>query len=193
MRPDEYGCADLRRSLAAHLKVVRRLTYAPARKRSPRAGAREARGCARDVSVALAGTRRPARRARHGRDVTGSALATAHRPATSHSRFRRPWPESAYGCLRHGGSDGPGLPECEFLPLAQATTKPPPHPTGRHDEGGVSWHTGGVRGALHGGQGIGHCGNSRLIGALTYDTYARAAAPASHGGRPPCGPSCTRA
>ncbi len=38
MRPDEGGCADLRRSLTAHTKLVRSPTYAPARSGRPRSG-----------------------------------------------------------------------------------------------------------------------------------------------------------
>lgn len=38
MRPDEGGCADLRRSLTAHTKLVRSPTYAPARSGRPHSG-----------------------------------------------------------------------------------------------------------------------------------------------------------
>src|ERR1700750_3264322 len=53
MRGDEHGCADLRRSLTAHTKPVRSLTYDPPRTPGPDAWTTEVGGCARDVSVAL--------------------------------------------------------------------------------------------------------------------------------------------
>lgn len=194
MRPDEHGCADLRRSLAGHLKVVRRLTYAPARIRSPRAGAREPPRCARGLSDAVAapGGVRFTRNAVTD-EPTASPCAAAHRPSPGTFTPRHRWPEPSHRRPRRGRAGGPRLPECEFLPLARATTKQPPPSTGRHDECGVTWHTGAVRAHCTGAREMGTAATSRLIGALTYDTYARAAAPVSHGARPARRPAGTRA
>ena len=92
MRPDEGGCADLRRSLTAHTKLVRSPTYAPARRPRPRAGVRGARGCARGVSVAVAPEGRhpigPSMRSSMGATLPGvpSACGTAPQSARPHHR-----------------------------------------------------------------------------------------------------------
>lgn len=201
MRPDEGGCADLRRSLTAHLKVVRRLTYTVPR---PGAYAVPARRFSRGPRT---------RKGRFGRAPDGAAPAPRTRarvttlprprpapgtgPSATHAfRPRRPPPavrDRRFADLGRNHPVSPGLPECEFLPLARATPKPSPRSTGRRVEGGVSWHDGGSASAPRGGEAIGRRGNSRLIGALTYDTYARAAAPSSHRPRPSRGPAGTRA
>lgn len=205
MRPDEGGCADLRRSLTAHLKVVRRLTYT-----APRSGAYavSARRFSRDPRM---------RKGRFGRTPDGAAPdrprlrgrvpgsrrypvrrrdPTAGRPPPPALRSGHPSRavrDHRFVDLGRNHPVSPGLPECEFLPLARATPKPSPRSTGRRVEGGVSWHDGGSASAPRGGEAIGRRGNSRLIGALTYDTYARAAAPSSHRPRPSRGPAGTRA
>lgn len=113
MRPDEGGCADLRRSLAAHNKVVRSHTSVqqcrtrgdPMRGRGPHAGAvRRSGGARRSVPPPR---RRPARLPRSarrtgtgpgrgaltgrvpvgacdGRERTGSVLGLGHRPVLGH-------------------------------------------------------------------------------------------------------------
>src|SRR5690349_3544944 len=77
MRPDEGGCAALRRSLTAHTKPVRSNAYAPARRGCPRAGAPVVIRCARGVSASL---RTYSVSARDDRDVTGCVVGVGHRP-----------------------------------------------------------------------------------------------------------------
>ncbi len=183
MRPDDHGCADLRRSHAAHRKVVRRLTYAPACIRSARAGARAPHGRARALSAALVagGGVRFTRNAVTA-EPTGSAPGTANRPSPP----PEPPPPMAGTVPRtspHGGPYGPdyrNVNSCHWHEQLPNGRPLPLDDTSRAELPGIR----GCAGALHGGQDNGHCGNSRLIGALTYDTYARAAAPVTHGGGP---------
>ncbi len=95
MRPDEGGCADLRRSLTARTKPVRSLIYASPRRRCPRAGATVVRGCARGVSVALPPEGRylskRSRRPRRYRAPCGRRQPTRlRRPDTVRSPCARP-------------------------------------------------------------------------------------------------------
>ena len=95
MRHDEGGCADLRRSLTARTKPVRRLIYAPPRRRCPRPGATVVRGCARGVSVALAPegrylTQRAARPRRYRAPCLRRQPTRPRRPDTVRSPRTRP-------------------------------------------------------------------------------------------------------
>src|SRR5260221_8651409 len=95
MRPDEGGCADLRRSLTAHTKVVRSSAYAPARRRCPRAGSPVFIRCARGLSAALEDYLVSAR---DDGDVTGCIVGVGHRPVLGD--------QTPYG---HGVLGKPGL------------------------------------------------------------------------------------
>ncbi|NHI06897.1 hypothetical protein STPH2_2260 [Streptomyces sp. KO7888] len=86
----------------------------------------------------------------------------------------------------------PMLPGSEISPGCRGSGKPGPSTTGRHGEPGVSWHTGGVRAHCTGPWNRARRQHS-AIGALSYDTYARAAALVSRGGDTSRGPACTRA
>ena len=59
------------------------------------------------------------------------------------------------------------LPVCEFFSRAPVARKPGSVTPGRHDERGVSWHTGGVRAHCTGAEKRGTRSNSRRIGALS--------------------------
>lgn len=193
MRPDDHGCADLRRSHAAHRKVVRRLTYAPACIRSARAGARAPHGRARALSAALAagGGVRFTRNAVTA-EPTGSAPGTANRPS--------PGPGAPAADGRNRSADVSSMADrtapdyrnvnsCHWHEQLPNGRPLPLDDTSRAELPGIR----GMCGRTARGQDDGHCGNSRLIGALTYDTYARAAAPVTHGGGPARGPAGTRA
>src|SRR3954452_8773687 len=98
MRPDEGGCADLRRSLTAHTKLVRSLPYDPARRSCPRSGAAAVSRCARGVSVALPPEGAASVSARDDRDVTRRLVGLRHRPVLGD--------QTPYG---HGVLAQPGL------------------------------------------------------------------------------------
>ena len=98
MRPDEGGCADLRRSLAAHTKVVRSGAYAPARRQGPHAGARRCQ---------LAGACDVSRRGPRSRRYRGRRRRPAptrpRRPGTVRTRpARRAWPRPPGPASAHG-------------------------------------------------------------------------------------------
>ncbi len=225
MRRDEGGCADLRRSLTAHHKLVRSPTYAPARRPRPRAGVRGARGCARGVSAALASAgRHPIGRippesttatlpgAPQPCGTAPSRTAPARRAAAAEPPDRgRNRPVDPAGTRCHRPGTGSGHPPKTSRGGYPSTARP-----GQRCREVKSRHSGrvranraplpldaaaspelpGIRGsasALHGGHGIGHNGKHSSIGALSYDTYARAAAPVPRGARASCGPACTRA
>jgi hypothetical protein len=229
MRPDEGGCADLRRSRTAHTKLVRSPTYAPARRPRPRAGVRAARACARGVSAAVAAQV-------HRKAVTRSAA-----PPGASMGARLPGVPEACGTAPPcagppRGRASPGAPA--LAETARSAPSPPAVITERHVQanrrGGRSGdtrstarpgprcrevksrHCGGHRanraplpldaGASPEFPGIrGECERTArgpwnrarrqhsAIGALSYDTYARAAALISRGDHTPRGPACTRA
>lgn len=100
------------------------------------------------------------------------------------------------GPVRGPGFRAPRLRKGEISPRHRRLRKPVPTTTGRHGAPGVSWHTGSARRTARGPPTTGHSGNLRelsAIGALSYDTYARAAAPVSCRGGAPRGPAGTRA
>lgn len=229
MRPDEGGCADLRRSLTAHTKLVRSPTYAPARRPRPRAGVRGARGCARGVSVAVAP---------EGRHPIGPSVrsSSAHRWVRRYRVCRRraapprtlPVPVTAGRSLgpptlagtassaspppaviaegrdqaiRHSGREGatgstarPGARcrEVKSRHWGAARANRPPLPL----DATASPEFPGIRGkcerTARGPWNRAQRQHSS-IGALSYDTYARAAALISRGDNASCGPACTRA
>lgn len=174
MRPDEGGCADLRRSLTARTKLVRSPTYAPARRARPRAGGvgpPDAQGAFRSLCHRRGATRSGASTDARLPGVP-SACGTApppagfrHREAVAEpgdlgrnrilrlvaTRCHRRAPRSGHptkgspACYRGYRAARPTLRGSEISPLWRAPGKPAPATTGRHGEPGVSWHTGGVR------------------------------------------------
>jgi hypothetical protein len=127
MRPDEGGCADLRRNLTARTKLVRSPAYDRACRRCPRPGAGVIRRCARGVSAALPPEGAASVSARDDRDVTRRVLATRHRPVlggqTPRSQRARPaWPRGVGPAIsrtlaRTGTSGGsPWRGACQRMP-----------------------------------------------------------------------------
>lgn len=244
MRPDEGGCADLRRSLTARTKLVRSPTYAPARTPRPRAGGHGAHECARGVSVAIgaAGTlsqkahrrargyrvrlRRPAparppgpyREATADPAAAGTARRAGHAPRTlagTASSAPDGRASAAVATASHRRTTGSGHP-CRRTRRAPARCPSVPRRRGpgcrdvksRHSPGDrttrpplpldatASPEFPGIRGECErDSRGPWKRGRRQdsAIGALSYDTYARAAAPASRRGDTPRGPACTRA
>ncbi len=229
MRPDEGGCADLRRSGTAPTKLVRSPTYAPARRPRPRAGMRGARACARGVSAAVA-AEEPRKAVTRSAASTGASMGArlpgapeacgTAPPSTAPPRDRAPPGTPALAetarsappppaviterhvqANRHGGRHG----------ATRSTTRPGPRcreVKSRHCDGhranraplpldaGASPEFPGIRGecerTARGPRNPARRQHS-AIGALSYDTYARAAAPVSRGDHTPRGPACTRA
>lgn len=194
MRGDEYGCADLRRSLTARTKPVRSLTYDPTRTPGVETGTAGAGGCARGLSVALVAEDLISVSARDGPDVTRIPSSSRHRPVSGDRtpyghRARRPWPEPP--CR---GSDG-RAPSCEYV-KSRHSHSPRTSRVPRPLDATASPELPGIRGKCERttrGPRNRSVRNSRRIGALTYDTYARAASPVSRGLRTPREPGRTRA
>jgi hypothetical protein len=80
MRPDEGGCADLRRSLAAPTKPVRSLTYDRRVDRVHAPGSQYPAEAQEAFSVAVAPKGLISVSARDDRDVTGRVVGVRHRP-----------------------------------------------------------------------------------------------------------------
>ncbi len=225
MRPDEGGCADLRRSLAAHTKLVRSPTYAPARRPV------HAPGC-----VGLAGAQGAFRPLSRRKGATRSAHRCAHRRVRRYRvcRRRAAPPRTLPVPVTAGRSRGPPT----LAGTGSPTSPPPAVIAERHDQairrGGREGATGSTArpGACCREVKSRHWGAARAnrpplpldataspefpgirgkcertargpwnraqrqhssIGALSYDTYARAAALISRGVNASCGPACTRA
>ncbi|CAM5627289.1 hypothetical protein SFUMM280S_11461 [Streptomyces fumanus] len=115
------------------------------------------------------------------------------RPAVITGRHDQATPHARASRRRRGARVRLRLPSCEISPHPPGSDEPAPSTTGRHGAPGVSWHTGGSASATHGGDGSGTAAELSAIGALSYDTYARAPAPAPHGDGTPRGPAGTRA
>jgi hypothetical protein len=189
MRPDEGGCVDLRRSLAAHTKLVRSDSYALTRRRStyggagaPRAraaggaGALRARATTATVPGASSdsGTGPPA-----GAGGTHSYGLIAVAPRTGPCRPvlpRRPGPRPdgktrsprrGSRRLRLARTRPTGAPGGGTRPRTRGRTAGSPtlcqSPTGRGHGWGVPWHTGDVGAHVHGGC---HSGQYRPLGGL---------------------------
>jgi hypothetical protein len=221
MRPDEGGCADLRRSRTARTKLVRSPTYAPARSRRPRAGVRDPRG----------------RKGRFGRCRAGGTPSEGAGPRTRRYRVRRrraapprlpPHPTPARAPQARPTLAGT-VPSVRRPPTVIAQRHDPANPSrgrdgiapgtaradpccrevkSRHAAGdranraplpldaGASPELPGIRGECE-RTARGPWNRARrqhsAIGALSYDTYARAAAPISREGDASRGPAGTRA
>lgn len=221
MRPDEGGCADLRRSLTARTKLVRSPTYAPARSRCPRAGARDPRGRKGCFGRCRAGgapsewTCRRTRRYRVRRRRAAPPRLPAH-PGTARGPPARP---TLAGTLPSVGRPPtviaqrhvPANPSAERDGGAPDTARPDPccrEVKSRHAAGDranraplpldatASPELPGIRGECE-RTARGPWNRARrqhsAIGALSYDTYARAAAPVSREGDASRGPAGTRA
>jgi hypothetical protein len=197
MRGDEHGCADLRRSLTARTKPVRSLTYDPPITPGPDACTAEVGGCARGVSVALVAGSHPGQRARRPRRYsrpvvirhrTGSGSGSGDR--TPHGpRAGGPWPEPP--CR---GSDGraPSCRDVKSRHSHSARTSRDPRPLDAIASRELCGIGGKCERTARGPRNR-SVRNSRRIGALTYDTYARAAPSLSRGLTTPCEPGRTRA
>ncbi len=222
MRPDEGGCADLRKSHTAHTKSVRSYAYAPARRSSTRAAGPGVVGGARGVSARNgrpryarattatlpgapsstgtgppSGDQTPYRHRTSGRTRL-AVLSEESSPKTSTESARGGEPESSPRPARYGG-------------VPRGTSRTGPGARRAAHGGAHKWHTSrvpkpldsmtgaefpesrGVRTHCTGADGSEHDHTSRRIGALIHDTYARAAAPSSRGARAPGGPVRTRA